>query len=238
MKHTPIKAVYFDAGGTLLTVRGSVGEIYAAAAARQGFPVEARSVQQAFRFAWARSLDRRRKKGWVSSDGFLRDEWRTIVADCFDGLVPPEAALRAFEELYEHFSGPEPWSIAPGALEFIAGLKARRVTVGILSNWDHRLPICLERLGIAKRFDHLVISYAVGVEKPHPRIFEEAARRCGAPAEATLMVGDTYEMDIAPAIHHGWRAAWLTQDPGTGDLPPGVEKVRDFMELRERFQEE
>lgn len=219
----PLRAVFFDVGGTILQVRPSVGHVYAKAAERLGYRVEPQSINGAFRDAWKQSLVRRREAGYVTSDAVLREEWRIIVADSFRGMLPPDAALRAFEELFEHFAGPEPWSLAPHAAETFEALKAAGLELGVLSNWDSRLESILEALGVLDFFDHLVISHAVSVEKPHPRIFEEAARRAGAGPGALLMVGDSWEQDIVPALDLGWRAVWL--HPGDDPLPVAQREV-------------
>ena len=228
-----LSEVFFDAGGTILNVRGSVGEVYAAAAARRGHPVDAAAVDRAFRSAWSRSLLRRREARYLSTDDVLREEWRRIVEDSFDGLVPREVARDAFEELYDHFSGPEPWVVADGAVEAFAALRSDGLRLGILSNWDSRLVECLERLGLAGFFDHLVISYRVGVEKPHPRIFEEAARVAGVPPSTLLMVGDSLEQDILPARRLGWRTLWISHEKGGR---AEIDRVESFRETLERIR--
>ena len=214
--------VFFDAGGTVLRLRAPVGEVYAAAVARRGHPVEARAIEPAFREAWRRSLERRRAAQYASSDAVLREEWRAIVAESFGGLVPAGVAAAAFEELYEYFSGPEPWLVAEGARETFGSLRASGVRLGLLSNWDARLPDCLERLGVGSWFDPQVISYAVGVEKPHARIFEEAARRAGAGPGRLVMVGDSLDLGHPP--RPGPRVArgldLSRAGPGSGD--PGA----------------
>ncbi len=224
-----LRAVFFDAGGTILHVRSSVGEIYAAAAARRGYPFDAGEVNRAFRRAWKRSLRRRQEVQYEASDEVLREEWRKVVHESFDGRIPPEIVGETFEELYDHFSGPEPWTVAQGARETFAALKEEGLALGILSNWDSRLPRCLEELGILEFFDHLVISYKVGVEKPHPRIFEEASLIAQAPPGSLLMVGDSLEQDILPAIDLGWQALWLSTEKSHGNRQ--VPRVAGFDQI-------
>ncbi len=212
-------------------VRSSVGQIYADAVARLGYPVDPERVEQAFHAAWKRSLERRRAANYISSNEVLRREWGMIVSDSFDGLVPPEMISIAFEELYDHFSGPDPWVVADGVIETFLELKSKGIAVGLLSNWDGRLPNCLEKLGILEFFDHLVISYEVGVEKPHSRIFEVAAKKTGARSDEILMVGDSFEQDILPARKFGWHTLWLTKEmpQKEGEFP--VERVQNFGEV-------
>lgn len=228
-----IRAVFFDVGQTLLRVRTSVGEVYAETAARHGVPVHAGEVARRFRTAWARSAERGRSRDYVCSDEILRREWLEIVRDTFPEDVPGPMLTRIFEELYDRFSSAEAWSLAPGARDAIAAIRGLGAAVGILSNWDSRLPRVLAEIGIADAFDFAVISFRVGVEKPHPAIFREALRLAGvAPSEA-LHVGDSWEADIAPARDLGLRALWIATGepasvedcPRVGISPDSVERV-------------
>ena len=54
MATSPIKAIFFDAAGTLFDVKGSVGEVYVTYAKKYGFPNTAdmaHSLNQAFKEA-------------------------------------------------------------------------------------------------------------------------------------------------------------------------------------------
>ena len=66
----------------------------------------------------------------------------------------------------------------------------------------------VEQLGLAPLIDACVISGAVGVRKPDPRIFELAARRCGNPAGPAWMIGDA-EVDVPGAARAGIGSVWL-----------------------------
>ena len=61
----------------------------------------------------------------------------------------------------------------------------------------------LARSALDDLFDTIVLSSAVGVKKPDPRIFRLALRRIGArPAEA-VFVGDDFHVDIEGARRTG-----------------------------------
>jgi len=233
-----VEVVFFDVGGTLLHVRPSVGHVYADAARRLGHPVDPESVNRGFRGAWKRSLSRRRAMNYLTTDKILREEWRTIVAESFDGLLPGHLVGRAFEELYEHFAGPRPWSLAEGAKEVLEDLRREGLRLGLLSNWDSRIHPILEEFGVDHLFELKVVSYDVGVEKPHPEIFKTAERKAGVPPGSLLLVGDSLEQDIQPALDSGWRAIWLEPertpeaDSGLEDL----ERASDFSEIAARIR--
>ena len=73
-----IRFVYFDCGGTLLTVRPSVGSIYSLRAVAHGFSVEADLLDERFRQAWKDSKERARQRNYVCSDEVLHGEWLQI----------------------------------------------------------------------------------------------------------------------------------------------------------------
>ena len=47
-----IKTIFLDAGGTLIKVKGTVGEVYATTAKRHGFTIEPGHINGAFRQAF------------------------------------------------------------------------------------------------------------------------------------------------------------------------------------------
>jgi putative hydrolase of the HAD superfamily len=215
-----VRRVFFDVGGTLLRVQDGIGAVYAAAAREQGVEVSTKELELRFRVAWSASLARSATRSFECSDAILRDEWRHIVADTFGSDLPPSLLPKVFEGLYERFVSPGAWNIVPGVEDTLERLARRRIPLGILSNWDSRLPKTLAELGLLDRFDLQVISYAVGYEKPHERIFREALSRAGEPASRALHVGDSWEADIVPARTIGMRALWVRTD-----TPSAVESV-------------
>ena len=234
---TELKVIYFDAGGTILRVRRSVGHVYADAVRRFGYEVPPDEVNLRFRRAWKKSLERRRDDGYVCTDEILREEWARIVVDSFDGLVPRQDALEAFEDIFESFCTADAWQLAEGALDTLRAL-AGRVPLGILSNWDSRLEETLDAMGILEFFSHRVISYQVGHEKPHPRIFGEAVRQAGVAPDQILHVGDLLEWDIRPARGCGFHTLWVRGDVSeSADLPGAGEAYRGRSVSVARFGE-
>lgn len=52
-----------------------------------------------------------------------------------------------------------------------------------------------------------------GLAKPDPDLFAEVLRRAGAHASDAVMVGDSYDKDIAPAAAAGMRTVWVLREP-------------------------
>lgn len=220
-----IDTVFFDAGGTLLEVEPSVAAVYAHAAAGHGFDVQPGRVDDGFRAAWKRSLERSRARGYRVSDAILRGEWLEIVRETFGAAVPPSRLGPLFEHLHDRFASAEVWRPLPGVPESLSFLRSVGLRLVVVSNWDSRLPRILEGLGVRGDFDSLVLSHEVGFEKPHPALFEEALRRAGSEATRTLHVGDSLERDIRPAQALGLRTLWITPGgrPAPSDAGPTAE---------------
>ncbi len=105
-----------------------------------------------------------------------------------DEAKPPSETF--FPELYERFGEPEAWRVFEDVTPAIDALASRGISLGIISNWDERLPPLLDGLGLSKYFEAVVISCEAGFPKPSPVIFEHAARKLGVAPEFILHVGD------------------------------------------------
>ena len=111
----------------------------------------------------------------------------------------------------------------PDALAVLTALKPH-YRLGVISNTvgsgDAELVEALEKAGIRPLIDALVTSRDFGTAKPDPAIYAEGARRLGVPLEATLMVGDRLDTDVAGALNAGIPAVWLRH---AGAIPiPGI----------------
>lgn len=226
-----VRVVLFDVGGTLLRVEPSVGEVYAQAAAKHGFLVDTEKIERRFAIAWNESQERGRERGHVCSDEILREEWFRIVRRTFGDRVPEGRMQELFEDLYERFVTPAAWKVVPRAHETMSQLRARGVSIGVLSNWDSRLPVTLQRLGLLAFLDFFVVSYAVGHEKPHPRIFEEAIRRAAVEPQRILHIGDSWESDIEPARRLDLRTLWIAPAEHRARRPDGGPGAESLAEL-------
>jgi HAD superfamily hydrolase (TIGR01549 family) len=110
----------------------------------------------------------------------------------------------------------------PGALELLGALRSR-VTVGVVTN-----NVVIEQqgklghLGMTELIDVLVVSEEAGAKKPEPEIFRIALDRCAANPDQTVMLGDSWEIDVLGARSAGIRAVWLDRNgggaPGAGPV--------------------
>ena len=80
-----------------------------------------------------------------------------------------------FEIAYEHFAEAGVWELYPEVLDVLEQLQPR-FQLGVVSNFDGRLRMILEQLGISKFFSHVFVSSELGADKPDPEIFRRALK--------------------------------------------------------------
>ena len=206
-----VEAIFFDAGRTLLYAHPSVGELYARAAARQGRAVTAETMEKAFTETW-----RRRDHELIGKEFWRRTVYATM--EQIGGVADPEAC---FQELWRVFADPEVWRLYDDVPPTLRELRRRGFKLGLLSNWDYRLRGLIAGTALDKCFDTLIISEEVGVEKPHPRIFELALGSLQVSPAHALHVGDSYREDYLGARAMGMHAILLERhDESMPQHPP------------------
>jgi putative hydrolase of the HAD superfamily len=88
----------------------------------------------------------------------------------------------------------------------------------------------VSRLGIGSLMDYVLSSAITGFEKPHPRAFEIARERAGAPA-IVWMVGDNPVVDVEGAEECGIPAILArNQDSRAQRTAAGLDKIIEYVE--------
>ncbi len=207
-KKNKIRAVFFDAGGTLFQPYPSVGEIYHEVARDFGLVADPHALETAFHAAWE-ARDGLASLASHSGEKEERKWWRTLVGEVFSEFGKIERFEDFFEALYDRFASAVAWRLFPDALPTLQRLKKEEKIVGIVSNWDSRLFGICEGLGLGPYVDFIVASAVTGVAKPSPKIFQEALKKARIPADAVLHVGDSLEDDVYGAKRVGIHALFL-----------------------------
>ena len=187
-----IKVVFFDAAGTLFQPRRSVGESYAAVAARHGVNVSPADLSARFRVCFDEAPRLAFPGAAPETVGALeRDWWKNVVQRVFEPWSPFEKFDGFFAELFAYFAQPRSWSLYPEVLDTLAELKQRGLQLSVISNFDSRLVQILHGLGTGSFFDHIFVSSRIGYAKPDPEIFHAALKVHDLRPEQGLHVGDS-----------------------------------------------
>jgi putative hydrolase of the HAD superfamily len=209
------QAIFFDAAGTLLTVKEPVAESYARVAQAHGIIADTSRVAAGFKLAWKDTPDPLHPIGQLPADDD-RSWWLTLVRKTFTHALgaPPEEGrlLAAFAELYDRFAQVDAWVLYPDVIPALEELRGRTRLL-VLSNFDRRLRPLLVGLGLADYFETCIISSEVGASKPHARMFQAALTWTGLEPEQCLHVGDDSQADQAGAEAAGI-PCWLVKRPG------------------------
>lgn len=220
------RAVFFDAVGTLLFPAEPPAETYAAAARRQGVPLDPAVVLPRFLVAFRAEEAFDATTDWVTDEAREAERWRRIVAASLPELPDPG---RGFTELFAHFAQPDAWAVHPDAADVFAGLTRRGITVGIGSNLDARLVGVVNGHEVLRPVaGRVVVSAAVGHRKPSPRFFSELVRVAGCEPGEVVFVGDDVRNDYLGAAAAGLAAVLFDTQ---GRTTTGVRRIGRLGEL-------
>lgn len=224
--------MFLDVGETLVQVSGP-GPVYAAVLARFGYRIGAAEIARALGVLH-RELDAvlpspRTADHRISAE--LAQHRREALVQrllAYCGVAPCDRpALQA--ALQASWTGGELFPLYPDVPAALAALRAAGYRLGIISNWEPRLPVLCQRLGIREHFDFLVVSECEGVVKPHRQLFERALALARVPPRAAVHVGDSYVEDIEGARAAGI-AGVLIDRKGHGRVPYSP-TIRSLAEL-------
>jgi len=222
-----IRAVFFDAGATLVHPNPPVEEIYARELVADGCAPSPEALARALGQAW----EEVRRENAPNRYGGVRGEeafWRAFlgrVRGFLDGGTVSEAA---FGRLARHFRDPASWAVYPDVGGTLDALAARGFALAVVSNWDSHLPRLLDALGLASRFQTLAVSAIEETGKPDPEIFHRACARLNVtPAEA-LHVGDSLAEDYEGARSAGLAALLLDRHGRYQDVPDRITSLEDL----------
>ena len=190
-----IKAIFFDAVGTLFYLTQTVGDHYALVGSEIGLTLDASQLDRAFYVAWKQMPRRAAIEGPRPNDD--KGWWRELV----DQVAPSLSEFdrdNFFEIAYEHFAEAGVWELYAEVVDVLEKLQPR-FQLAVISNFDGRLRFILGHLGISKYFAHVFISSELGADKPDPEIFRRAVKLIDLKPNQVLHVGDDSERD--------WKAA-------------------------------
>ena len=208
----PLRAVFFDAGNTLLRMDYAA---IAAELARHGVDVTADRVQRAEWRARVQLDDHLFARIAANESTESRSTAARYMAYVLEGVGVSDRGLAEKLTAWRGSFNPPigVWtSRDPQALEAIELVKRRGLRAAAISNSNGSVRSLLDAVGVAAHLDFVVDSGEVGIEKPDRRIFELALTRAGIAAAEAAYIGDFYTIDARGAGAAGLRAVLL--DPG------------------------
>jgi putative hydrolase of the HAD superfamily len=201
-----VRAVVFDAVGTLIFPNPAAPVVYTQVGSRYGSQLNAESIRPRFQKAFRAQDEIDRRREWRTSEERERARWRYIVANVLTDVVDPDACFHA---LFDHFSKPDAWRCDPSVSSILPGFAKNGLMLGLASNYDSRLRSVLAGKPDLAAIQMVCISSEIGWRKPSPKFFEAICHSAGVPPDNIVFVGDDFENDIEGALQAGLRPVWL-----------------------------
>lgn len=222
------KGIFFDAGNTLLSVYPSVGSIYAEVARSFGLAITSEDIEQSFKVLWNKTAPLVTNEGHRLTYDKEKDWWKYLVREVFREHLHAMDFDQFFDFLYQRFADADSWRVYDDVHAVLAELQKRGLKLAIISNWDSRLPVLCDQLGITSFFETVVVSAIVGYEKPHPTIFQIALNETGLSPEHVLYIGDDPYLDYQAARKIGIHSLHLDR---YNRFPNHPDRIVSLLEL-------
>lgn len=197
----PVRALVFDAYGTLFDVHSVIAEC------ERHFPGRGADLSKHWRvtqleYTWLRSLMGR-------YEDFEQVTAGALAHACASLKLPLSDATRA--ALMNSYLLLTPYAEVPAALDSLAPRKR-----AILSNGSPRmLDAVVRNAGLSKLFDAVLSVDALRIYKPHPSVYQLAVDRLGVPIGEIAFVSSNF-WDVSGATSFGFRTFWINR---AGNVP-------------------
>lgn len=234
-----IKAIFFDAAGTLIKPARRVGETYAVLAREYGVEPSAAEITERFRLCF-HSAPPLAFPGTPATriEDLERAWWKELVRRVFEPWDGFQRFDDYFAELFGYFAQPGAWAVYPEVAETLPVLERRGLVLSVISNFDSRLIGILEGLGAAHWFEHIFVSSRVGYAKPDRQIFQTALEHHSLEAGDALHVGDSEEKDFLGANSAGLKGVLVDRNgAGNSNLSPRITSLRSMPSLLDEFDQ-
>jgi len=210
MERDDVRAVFFDAGYTLLCMDPPQETLFLRVCSDLAIGVDRSRLAQAV--LRANLMLAPRSPAHVAapySKQRVDDFWIGYHRELLAGCALADGGAEFAEPVYRRFSELLGWRIYDDVRPLLAQLRARGLTLGVISNWTGDLEEVLHRIELHAPFDVIIDSARCGHEKPHPEIFAEALRRADVMPGSAVHVGDSIEHDVDGALRSGLRPILL-----------------------------
>ena len=158
------------------------------------------------RNSWFWSDPRRHRSGRLD----LRANTRTLLEHVFANLGIDDTDLaHEIAETYRDLRA-ERSTLFPGATDALELLRAEGVRLGMMTNGAEAPQRAkIERFGLARYFDHIIIEGEFGAGKPDRRVYDTLLSALDAAPEDTWAIGDNLEFDVLAPMQLGLHGIWV-----------------------------
>ena len=219
------KAVIFDLDGTLYDYQKADGAGVDAVNryAAEHFGLTEEETKRGVREAMAEANARIGQKTASTHNRLIRYQ---VFCELHGYPVWPHALHMAYA-YWNTFL--ENMDLDPDVPALFAALKKAGVQTGLGTNMTSYIQYRkLEVLGIAGKFDFVVMSEEAGLEKPDPAFFALCAAKAGAEPQQCIFIGDNHPMDYLGAKNAGMYGIWRRLDRRIPEGTPEEETVGDY----------
>ncbi len=199
MASKKFQAIFFDVGNTLLIPHPSVEEVCQHVLRQHHIESELADIRQALQVA-----DREYERQYRRNDSFWLKEreaarfWTYLYELTLREIGVDGQAKELANQIYNRFGLGQHWRPFPDVVPVLDKL-VDHYYLGIISNWDFRLPSLIIEMGLDRYFSFVLSSARIGMLKPQAGIFNLALKRARVPAEKAIHIGDHYYADVMGA---------------------------------------
>ncbi len=208
-----IKGVIFDLGETLIHFEGTWPETIEASQRALTRALDAEGIaldREEFHKAWHAEM----QAAYQARDEDETERLsRELLAMVLGRYGYPDVSAGAIDRCLEamYAESEAHWEPMPEAHSVLDSL-ASDYRLGMISNAGDAANVerLIDKGAFRPYFDPILISAAVRIRKPSPKIFDRLLRDWDLPPEAVVMVGDTLGADVLGAQRAGMHQIWLS----------------------------
>lgn len=229
-----VRAVFFDAGLTLIYSEPPLAERCARIANEHGLRITAADVEAALPRATAMMAAAYRANPHVwSSDDALQEHWRDFYMAIFRATGAAGDLETCADAIYAEYNEPGAWILFPDVLPTLERLHSEGYIIGVISDWGSSLASnVLLPLGVGPYISFMIVSATVREGKPGYGLYREALARAGVQPHQAIHVGDNYINDVLGARAAGIAGVLLDRS-GTHTGPLDCPRIESLAELPE-----
>ncbi|MDR1357591.1 MAG: YjjG family noncanonical pyrimidine nucleotidase [Tannerellaceae bacterium] len=214
------KRLFFDFDDTLWDTRSNNRECLEELYTDYHFDRCYESFEAFFNYYMPYNLElwRQYRNDEIDRKTLIVERFRHVLAPT--GIEDAESAVRLNRVFLEYTTTKT--VLIPGAVDLLEYLRPS-YRMFILSNGFREVQFKkLNNAGLSPYFDRVVLSEDACIQKPHRGIFDFALKNTNSRRSEALMIGDSWEADIAGAHNAGIAQLWFNPErlPPAGNFIP------------------